>query len=162
MTSVAPAKNGAFMHIPTNTPRVYGLTTPTHARMRAGHPLAGGRLGKQNAVRAILGRLVSSSRKNMSILEDTVRQAYSFDSFQTMCMLAAAIFTRNDSRVSKSRTRQYAERALFAQRLKTGPVTLRQSGSVLDRVIEHADVSTLREATRQSGASVFAAFDGSD
>ena len=53
-----------------------------------------------------MGRLVSSSRKNMSILEDTVRQAYSFDSFQTMCMLAAAIFTRNDSRVSKSRTRQ--------------------------------------------------------
>jgi len=29
-----------------------------------------------------------------------------------MCMLAAAIFTRNDSRVSKSRTRQYAERAI--------------------------------------------------
>jgi len=62
MTSVAPAKNGAFMHIPTNTPRVHGLTTPlTHARRRAGHPLAGGRLGKQNAVRTILGRLVSSS-----------------------------------------------------------------------------------------------------
>jgi len=77
MTSVAPAKNGAFMHIPTKTPRVHGLTTPTHARRRAGHPLAGGRLGKQNAVRAILGRLVSSSRKNMSILEDAVRQAYS-------------------------------------------------------------------------------------
>ena len=47
MTSVAPAKNGAFMHIPTNTPRVHGLTTPTHAQRRAGHPLAGGRLGKQ-------------------------------------------------------------------------------------------------------------------
>jgi len=29
-----------------------------------------------------------------------------------MCMLAAAIFTRNDSRVSKTRTRQYAERAI--------------------------------------------------
>ena len=43
------------MHIPTNTPRVHGLTTPTHARRRAGHPLAGARLGKQNAVRAILG-----------------------------------------------------------------------------------------------------------
>ena len=80
MTSVAPAQNGAFMHIPTKTPRVHGLTTPTHARRRAGHPLAGGRLGKQNAVRTILGRLVSSSRKNMSILEDAVRQAYSLDS----------------------------------------------------------------------------------
>jgi len=44
MTSVAPAQNGAFMHIPTKTPRVHGLTTPTHARRRAGHPLAGGRL----------------------------------------------------------------------------------------------------------------------
>ena len=41
------------------TPRVHGLTTPTHARKRAGHPLAGGRLGKQNAVRTILGSLVS-------------------------------------------------------------------------------------------------------
>ena len=29
-----------------------------------------------------------------------------------MCMLAAAIFTRNDSRVSKTRTRQFAERAI--------------------------------------------------
>jgi len=38
----SPAKNGAFMHIPTQTPRVHGLTTPTHARRRAGHPLAGG------------------------------------------------------------------------------------------------------------------------
>ena len=38
MTSVAvaPAQNGAFMHIPTKTPRVHGLTTPTHARRRAG------------------------------------------------------------------------------------------------------------------------------
>jgi len=79
MTSVAPAPNGASMHIPTETPRVHGVTTPTHARRRAGHPLAGGRLGKQNAVRTILGRLVSSSRKNMSILEDAVRQAYSLD-----------------------------------------------------------------------------------
>ena len=78
MTSVAPAQNGAFMHIPTKTPRVYGLTTPTYARRRAGHPLAGGRLGKQNAVRrTILGRFVSFSRKNRSILEDAVRQAYS-------------------------------------------------------------------------------------
>ena len=50
---------------------------------------------------------------------------------------------------------------LFAQRLQTGPVTLRQIGSVLDLVIiEHADVFTLREATRQSGASISAAFDG--
>ena len=81
MTSVAPAKNGAFMHIPTNTPRVHGLTTPTHARRRAGHPLAGGRLGKQNGVRAILGILVSSSRESMRILEDAVRQTYSLDSF---------------------------------------------------------------------------------
>jgi len=80
MTSVAPAQNGAFMHTPTKTPRVHCLTTSTHARRRAGHPLAGGRLGKQNAVRAILGRLVSSSRKNRSILEDAVRQAYSPDS----------------------------------------------------------------------------------
>ena len=51
---------------------------------------------------------------------------------------------------------------LFAQRLQTGPVTLRQIGSVLDLVIiEHADVFTLREATRQSGASISAAFNGS-
>jgi len=79
-----------------------------------------------------------------------------------MCMLAAAIFAQNDSRVSKLRTRQYAERAIcsFAQRLQTGPVPLRQSGSVLDLVIAHADVFTLREATRQSGASISAAFDG--
>ena len=65
----------------TSTPRVHGLTTPTHARRRAGHPLAGGRLGKQNGVRAILGILVSSSRENMRILEDAVRQTYSLDSF---------------------------------------------------------------------------------
>jgi hypothetical protein len=39
--------------------------------------LAGGRLGKQNGVRAILGILVSSSRENMRILEDAVRQTYS-------------------------------------------------------------------------------------
>ena len=73
-------KNGAFMHIPTKTPRVHGLTTPTHARRRARHPLAGGRIGKQNAVRTILGRLVSSSRKKLSILEDAVRKAYSPES----------------------------------------------------------------------------------
>ena len=40
----------------------------------------GSTIGKQNAVRAILGRLVSSSRKKLSILEDAVRQAYSPDS----------------------------------------------------------------------------------
>ena len=82
MTTVAPAQNGAFMHIPTKTLRVHGLTTPTHARRRAGHPLAGGRLGKQNGVRAsILGILVSSSRESMRILEDAVRQTYSLDRF---------------------------------------------------------------------------------
>ena len=69
-------------------------------------------IGKQNAVPTILGRLVSSSRKNMSIFEDTVRQAYSLDSLQMMCILTAAIFTRNVSRVSKTRTRKYAERAI--------------------------------------------------
>ena len=53
--------------------------TPTHARRRAGHRVARSRLRKQNAVRTILGRLVSSSRKNMSILEDAVRHAYSLD-----------------------------------------------------------------------------------
>jgi hypothetical protein len=83
-----------------------------------------------------------------------------------MCILTAAFFTRNDSRVSKTRTRQYAERAcaifLFAQRLLTGPVTLRQSGSVLDLAIEHADVISLREATCQSGATMSAAFDSCD
>ena len=51
---------------------------------------------------------------------------------------------------------------LFAQRLVTWPVTLRQSGSIWDRVIERADVSfILREATRQSGVSISAALDGS-
>ena len=49
---------------------------------------------------------------------------------------------------------------LFAQRLQTGPVPLRQSGSVLDLVLAHVDVSTLQEVTRQSGASISAAFDG--
>ena len=57
-----------------------------------------------------------------------------------MWILTAAIFTQNDSRGSETRTRQYAERALFAQRLVTWPVTLRQSGSVLDHVIEHVNV----------------------
>ena len=50
---------------------------------------------------------------------------------------------------------------LFAQRLVTWPVTLRQSGSIWDRVIERADVFILREATRQSGVSISAALDGS-
>ena len=34
------------------TPRVHGLTIPTHARRRAGHPLAGGRLYRQAQRRA--------------------------------------------------------------------------------------------------------------
>ena len=72
---------GPKWRVHAHTPRVHGLTTRTHARRRAGHPLAGGRIGKQNAVRTILGRLVSSSRKKLSILEDAVRQAYSPDSF---------------------------------------------------------------------------------
>ena len=78
-----------------------------------------------------------------------------------MCTLTAAFFTRNDSRVSEMRTRQYAAHVLFAQRLVTWPVTLRQSGSIWDRVIERADVFILREATRQSGVSISAALDGS-
>ena len=49
---------------------------------------------------------------------------------------------------------------LFAQRLVTWPVTLRQSGSIWDRVIAHADVFILRESTRQSEVSIFAALDG--
>ena len=48
------------------------------------------------------------------------------------------IFTRNDSRVSKSRTRKYAERAICTAS-PDGPVPLRQSGSVLDLVIAHTD-----------------------
>jgi len=57
-------------------------------------------------------RLVSSSRKNRSILEDAVRQAYSPDSFSVMCTITTAFLTRNDSRVSEMRTRQYAARAI--------------------------------------------------
>jgi len=49
---------------------------------------------------------------------------------------------------------------LFAQRLQTGPVPLWHSGSVLDLVIAQADVFILQEVTRQSGASISAAFDG--
>ena len=77
-------------------------------------------------------------------------------------MLAAAIFARNDSRVSIFPRRGLASEpnVLFAQRLQTGPVPLRQSGYVLDLVIAHADVFTLQEVTRQSGASISAAFDG--
>jgi len=77
-----------------------------------------------------------------------------------MCTLTAAAFTRNDSRGSLSR-RLGTPHVLFAQRLQTGPVPLRQSGSVLvlDLVIAHADVFNLQEVTRQSGASVSAAFD---
>ena len=39
---------------------------------------------------------------------------------------------------------------------------MRQSGFVLDLVIKHAGVFTLREAARQSGVSISAAFDGCD
>ena len=88
MTSVAPALNGVYMHMPTETPRVHDLTFDhSHTRPKAckAHPLAEGRLyiGKQNTVRTILGRLVSSLMRkniNMSILEDAIRQAYSLDS----------------------------------------------------------------------------------
>ena len=62
----------------------------SHTRPKAckAHPLAEGRLyiGKQNTVRTILGRLVSSLMRknnnisNMSILEDAIVQAYSLDS----------------------------------------------------------------------------------
>ena len=159
MTSVAPAKNGAFMHIPTSTPRVHGLTTPTHARRRAGHPLAGGRLGKQNGVRAILGILVSSSRENMRILEDAVRQTYSLEVFKR-CACSQPPFLRGTTPGFPRRGLASEPNVLFAQRLQTGPVPLRQSGSVLDLVIAHADVFTLQEVTRQSGASISAAFDG--
>ena len=79
-----------------------------------------------------------------------------------MCILTAAICTQNESRGSKARTRQYAESVLFAQRLQTWPVTSRQSGFVLDRVIKHADVFILRRAARQSGASISAVFNGCD
>ena len=77
-----------------------------------------------------------------------------------MCTLTAAVFTWNDSTGSLSRGLASTPNVLFAQRLQTGPVPLRQSGSVLDLVIAHADVSTLQEVTRQSGASISAAFDG--
>ena len=77
-----------------------------------------------------------------------------------MCtLLTAAVFTRNDSTGSLSR-RPGTPHVLFAQRLLAGPVPLRQSGSVLDLVIAHAEVFTLQEVTRQSGASISAAFAG--
>ena len=77
-----------------------------------------------------------------------------------MCLLTAA-FLRGTTPGSLSRgLASTSNVVLFAQRLQTGPVPLRQSGSVLDLVIAHADVFTLREATRQSGASISAAFDG--
>ena len=41
-----------ILPLPTETPHVHGLTTPTHARRRAGHPLAGGRLYRQAKRRA--------------------------------------------------------------------------------------------------------------
>ena len=53
MTSVAPALNGVYMHMPTETPRVHDLTFDhSHTRPKACRaPFGcGGRLGKQNAV----------------------------------------------------------------------------------------------------------------
>ena len=78
-----------------------------------------------------------------------------------MCILTIA-FLRGTTPGSPRRGLAITTNVLFAQRLQTGPVmTLRQIGSVLDLVIEHADAFTLREATRQSGAPSFsAAFDG--
>ena len=82
-----------------------------------------------------------------------------------MCVLTAA-FLRGTTPRSLSRGLASSSTPnllfLFAlQRLQTGPVPLRQSGSVLDLIIAHADdVFTLGEATRQSGASISAAFDG--
>ena len=73
-------------------------------------------------------------------------------------MLAAAIFMRTPGFPRRGLASE--QNVLFAQRLQTGPVPLRQSGSVLDLVIAHADVFTLQEVTRQSGASISAAFDG--
>jgi len=70
-----------------------------------------------------------------------------------------SIYAERLQRGSKSTTRNAAH-ALFAQRLQTGPVPLRHSGSVLDLVIAQADVFILQEVTRQSGASVSAAFNG--
>ena len=43
---------GPKWRVHAHTPRVHGLTTPTHARRRAGHPLAGGRLYRQAKRRA--------------------------------------------------------------------------------------------------------------
>ena len=119
----------------------------------------GGRLGKQNAVRAILGILVSSSRENMRILEDAVRQTYSLEVFKR-CACSQPPFLRGTTPGFPRRGLASTSNVLFAQRLQTGPVPSRQSGSVLDLVIANADVFTLREVTRQSGASISAAFDG--
>ena len=82
-----------------------------------------------------------------------------------MCVLTAA-FLRGTTPRSLSRglasSTSSTPNLLFAlQRLQTGPVPLRQSGSVLDLIIAHADdVFTLGEVTRQSGAFISAAFDG--
>ena len=84
-----------------------------------------------------------------------------------MCVLTAAFLRGTTPRslsrgLASSSTSTPNFNLLFAlQRLQTGPVPLRQSGSVLDLIIAHADdVFTLGEATRQSGASISAAFDG--
>ena len=85
-----------------------------------------------------------------------------------MCVLTAAFLRGTTPRslsrgLASSSTSTPNFNLLFAlQRLQTGPVPLRQSGSVLDLVIAHVDVFTLQEATRQSGASFSAAFDGCD
>jgi len=88
-------------------------------------------------VRTILGRLVNSSRKNTSTLEDSVRHAYSLacSFLQHVHTHSRHFYAMRLQDLQKARTRQYVERVLFAQRLQTGPVTLRQSGSVLDRVL---------------------------
>ena len=80
-----------------------------------------------------------------------------------MCVLTAAFLRGTTPRsLSRGLASSSTPNLLFAlQRLQTGPVPLRQSGSVLDLIIAHADdVFTLGEATRQSGASISAAFDG--
>ena len=54
-----------------------------------------------------------------------------------MCILTIA-FLRGTTPGSPRRGLAITTNVLFAQRLQTGPMTLRQSGSVLDLVIEHA------------------------
>ena len=66
MTNVAPAPTGAFMHIYPHGNASCAWFAHSHTRPKACRaPFGRGRLGKQNAVRTILGRLVSSSRKKL-------------------------------------------------------------------------------------------------